>query len=369
MKIGLLLDDTLDTPDGVQQYVLTLGRWLEKSGHEVHYLVGDSKRQDIDNLHPLAKVIRLKFNGNRVGTPLPASKKRIIQVLGELKLDVLHVQMPYSPVFAARVINLAPEGTKIVGSFHVLPNGLVADIGARLLKFGLLSSLKKVDCFISNTANTQDFFKSAWGVESVIVPNPVHINQFITKEKYAWSKSRTQIVFLGRIVERKGALNLVEAMKFLPKSLLTKIDLHIGGRGPLYEELEKRIKGYGLSETVKLHGFITEEDKPRFLASADICIFPSTGGESFGVSLLEPMASGNSVILAGHNMGYDSVMGERADLMFDANNPKAIANRLAYWLRADKSEIKSTKKWLKEHCFNYDIEKSVGPKILDIYSQ
>src|ERR1700761_8080717 len=39
MKIALVLDDTLDTPDGVQQYILNVGSWLSEQGHEVHYLV------------------------------------------------------------------------------------------------------------------------------------------------------------------------------------------------------------------------------------------------------------------------------------------------------------------------------------------
>ena len=47
LKIGLVLDDSLDKPDGVQQYVLILGKWLSSQGHDVHYLVGETKRTDL----------------------------------------------------------------------------------------------------------------------------------------------------------------------------------------------------------------------------------------------------------------------------------------------------------------------------------
>jgi len=47
MIIGFVLDDSLDKTDGVQQYVITLGQWFAKHDHEVHYLVGETKRNDI----------------------------------------------------------------------------------------------------------------------------------------------------------------------------------------------------------------------------------------------------------------------------------------------------------------------------------
>ena len=40
LKIGFVFDDSLDKPDGVQQYMLSIGSWLTSQGHEVHYLVG-----------------------------------------------------------------------------------------------------------------------------------------------------------------------------------------------------------------------------------------------------------------------------------------------------------------------------------------
>lgn len=77
MKIGFVLDDGLDSPDGVQQYILTLGTWLEKQGHEVHFLVGQTERTDISNVHVLARNIGVRFNHNRLTIPLPANHGRI----------------------------------------------------------------------------------------------------------------------------------------------------------------------------------------------------------------------------------------------------------------------------------------------------
>ena len=126
----------------------------------------------------MAKVLRMKFNGNRVGTPLLASKSKIRNLLAELDLDVLHVQMPYSPLFAARVIRAASPETRIVGSFHVLPNGWLESLGARMLGWALHRSRKKIDYYIANTHTTAIFYHSAWGASSVVIPNPVNLDRF-----------------------------------------------------------------------------------------------------------------------------------------------------------------------------------------------
>jgi len=368
LKIGLLLDDTLDTPDGVQQYVLTLGEWLGGKGHEVHYIVGASKRKDVANLHPLARVVRLKFNGNRVGTPLLASKRRIKELVDTLDLDVVHVQMPYSPLFAGRFINALPSNVRVVGSFHVLPSDNATKFGAKALKKLLGKSLERIDQMLSNTTSTAAFFKEAWGVESRVVPNPVHVGKFITNKRFDWDKDKLNVVFLGRMVERKGAANLVEAMTLLPPRVAKNIRLHMGGKGPLLKRIEEQIKLNDLEECVSTLGFISEEDKPAFLASADIAIFPSTGGESFGISVVEAMAAGSGVVLAGRNPGYNCVLGQRPDMMFDASDPQSIADALTKWSDS-ATERREAQSWLAEHVKQYDIGKSVGPQILAAYTK
>ena len=104
MKIGFVLDDTLDTADGVQQYVLLVGGWLKRQGHDVHYLVGHSTRKDVDNIHSLARNVRVSFNKNRLSVPLPASTRAIKNLLKAEKFDVLHIQMPFSPFLAGKII-------------------------------------------------------------------------------------------------------------------------------------------------------------------------------------------------------------------------------------------------------------------------
>src|SRR5688572_10061763 len=120
LRIGFVLDDRLDKPDGVQQYVKLLGGWLSAHGHDVHYLVGESPGLKDQNIHHLGRTVKVRFNKNRMEIPLPANRRNIKKLLAEKEFDVLHVQMPYSPMLAARVIKNAAPTTSVVGTFHIL---------------------------------------------------------------------------------------------------------------------------------------------------------------------------------------------------------------------------------------------------------
>jgi phosphatidyl-myo-inositol alpha-mannosyltransferase len=92
-------------------------------------------------------------------------------------------------------------------------------------------------------------------------------------------------VFLGRLVPRKGVKHLLKAIdKINQKSQNTprKLQSELAARGDQLNELKRFVKNQQLSEIVSFDGFIDEKDKPAYLAAADLAVFPSLGGESFG---------------------------------------------------------------------------------------
>src|SRR5581483_312331 len=100
-----------------------------------------------------------------------------------------------------------------------------------------------------------------------------------------------KIVFLGRLVERKGVKYLIKAFNLLERNL-PDAHLVIAGDGPQRPALEALVKEYNLQAKVSFLGYIEEEDKPSILASAAVACFPSLYGESFGIVLAEAMAAG-----------------------------------------------------------------------------
>jgi phosphatidylinositol alpha-mannosyltransferase len=132
--------------------------------------------------------------------------------------------------------------------------------------------------------------------------------------------------------------------------------------------LVKPINPYNLQlqDKIKFLGFIEEEDKADLLASADIVCFPSLGGESFGIVLLEAMAAGAGVVIGGDNVGYRTVLGKRPDLLFNPKNPLELAGKLS-GLFENKEIVKELHAWQQLEVKKYDVN-VVGPRLLNIYA-
>lgn len=366
MKIGLVLDDGLDTPDGVQQYVTHVGAWLSSQGHEVHYLVGETTRRDIENIHVMSRNVHVRFNGNRMSVPLPTSRKRLKIFLKEHDFDILHVQAIYSPFMAGRLILSASATTAVIGTFHNLPySKLVAWSNWILARLNYRSG-KRFDRMLAVSSPARTFSKKWYGYDSEVLPNPVDVQRFSAGVS---TSDELTVVFLGRLVERKGAQYLLQAIDLILKDRLftEKFRVLIGGKGELIGEMQDFIEQKGLQEVVSLKGFIEETDKPDFLAQADIAVYPSTAGESFGIVLLEAMAASRGVVLGGNNPGYSSVLSPYPDQLFDPTDVRAFAEKLAWYLDHQAARERATE---LQHQYVQHFDTSVvGTKLLEIYNE
>lgn len=364
MKIGLVLDDTLDTSDGVQQYVLLVGDWLSQQGHNVHYLVGHTVRKDIANVHSLARNIRVRFNKNRLSVPLPASGKAIQSLLKKEQFDILHVQMPFSPFLAGKVIRYAPTDTAIVGTFHVAPHGKNVIAGTKALGVVQQKSLQRIDKVISVSEVAQQFALTTQNIQSVVIPNAINLKLW---EPAAQPKQKYDITFVGRLVTRKGCIYLLRALKRLSELRdISGLKVVIVGDGPERSTLEEYAQDNGLSEICHFEGYVSEDEKRSILQSSKLAVFPATGGESFGIVLLEAMAAG-ATVLAGNNPGYTTVLGSLPSSLFVPKDDEKLANNLQDML-AEARLLKKTYIAQQELVKQYDIE-IVGNAILKIYKQ
>ena len=367
LKIGFVLDDSLDRPDGVQQYVLTVGEWLRRRGHDVHYLVSATSRDDVDNIHSLARNIGVRFNGNRMRMPLPASPYYLRQFLAREQFDVLHVQMPYSPLFGARVINAAGKHTAVVGTFHVVPHSWYVRLASRLLAAMTVRSLHRFDNIVSVSPSAQVFAREAFGVKSEVVPAAIPLEDFKNAQPRRKKKHGLEVLFMGRLVYRKGCMLLLQATEQLVADRsVPPFHVTICGRGPLSLELEKYVTEHNLQKRVTFEGFVSEEDKPHYFAAADVSVFPSNGGESFGIVLVEAMASGQAAVLAGDNTGYRGVLNDcPGDVLFDPNDARALATTLRRVL-TDPAMRRHIAAWQERHARSFDIDR-IGPRLARTY--
>lgn len=368
LSIAFLFDDTLDSNDGVAQYVKTVGAWLSEQGHSVSYLVGETKISSWagGEVYSLSRNRQVVFNGNRLSMPMPTSASRIRTILEHQDFDVLHVQVPYSPFMAKHVINSAESSTAVVGTFHILPAGQAARLGSYFLRTLLGRSLKRFDSMISVSRPAAVFAKKTFGIDSKVIPNVVNARLFAQASKPRSDHGSKKIVFLGRLVKRKGCLELLRAFSKL-RQLLPGVRLIVAGDGPERPNLEKFVKKEKIDKSVKFLGYILEEDKSKLLAGADIACFPSLNGESFGIVLIEAMAAGARIVLGGNNPGYRSVLGQRPELLIDPRKPIEFSGRL-YELLTDRPLVGELHKWQTSQTNKYEVS-VVAPKIVEVYRQ
>jgi phosphatidylinositol alpha-mannosyltransferase len=370
LKVGFILDGGLEQPDGVQQYILALGDWFKSQGHEVRYLVSGDIAEGLSDAASLSRSLHVTSNGNRLSIPLPAKRSRLRTFMKTEKFDVLHVQTPYSPLMGERLIMLADDSTAIIGTFHILPYAWYFGVGNYLLGLWCRRSLKHFDKMLSVSSAAQTFAKRTFKISSEVLPNVIDYDRFHKAKARAEYRGdgKLTILYLGRLVPRKGCQMLLEAISLLVgRGAKPEFRVVICGSGPLEAKLKRYVSDHELESIVEFKGFISEADKPSYYASADLAVFPSKGGESFGIVLLEAMASGQAAVLAGNNPGYASVLKDQHDLLFDPNDPASLSNKLERYLSQPELR-RQMASWGEVYARDFDVG-VIGAKLLNIYSQ
>ena len=112
-----------------------------------------------------------------------------------------------------------------------------------------------------------------------------------------------------------------EIWKTTPFAALILLAPLLGGAGPL----EKQVRRYLLTRRtggVEMLGRVSDAEKDRLYATADIFVAPATGRESFGIVLLEAMAAGKAIV-AGYEFSLVLLMASVSVLLL-GSGPLAL---------------------------------------------
>lgn len=328
LRVALVYDDTLDRHGGIAQYCLTLAAGLQRRGHHVTFLVGESSPEARGEapVHSLARNVGVRFNGNRLSVPLWSRRRRVNEVVDAGRFDILHVQVPYSPLMAGRVIASADPRTAVIGTCHVFSERRIPRAGALVLGALARPTLRRFDEFIGVSEPAAVFARALLGVSTgEIVPNMVDI-EALRSGPAARNQAGPSVVFVGSLVPRKGVAGLISAFAAVADRHPTA-SLTIAGSGPLRRRLERQARDLRLEARTRFLGTVSEAEKGMLLRGADVTCFPARFGESFGVVLLEAMAADSAVVLGGANPGHRTVLG-REDVCVDADDPVGFAAKL-----------------------------------------
>jgi phosphatidyl-myo-inositol alpha-mannosyltransferase len=184
---------------------------------------------------------------------------------------------------------------------------------------------------IAVSAAARHFIDRFFPGDYKVIPNGVDVARFRDAVPIArWQDGVSNILFVGRHEPRKGLLELLKAHRILRKTGCN-CRLLIVGTGPQEREARRYVLTSRMSG-VEFLGRVSDEEKAQLFRTADVFVSPATGGESFGIVLLEAMAAG-APIVASDIHGYKGVLkrGEQG-LLVPPRKPKAIAAAVAQLL-------------------------------------
>jgi phosphatidylinositol alpha-mannosyltransferase len=303
----------------VTEHIKHLASQLRAQGNTVKILapVSTDKGEIPDDVYALGAVTPVPANGSVARISLSPDLGRTIKaILRTERFDIMHLHEPLMP--AVPWLVLRSSSSPNVGTFHAFgESSSIYAMGRPILRrfFNRLQGRIAV----SNAAH--EFVSQYFDGDFEIIPNGVDIARFSKRRPpLRWMRDgRPTILFVGRFEEhRKGLRWLLQALPFV-EPYFPDLRLVVAGSGdpesvaewlPLrdYTRPGRTIyRSAGSALEVEFTGFVSADDLPRYYQSCDIYCAPSTGGESFGIVLLEAMAAG-APVLASHIPGYSAVL-------------------------------------------------------------
>ena len=325
MRVGIVCPYAWDTPGGVAAHVDDLRIALIRLGHEAVIL---APAEDEDALPEYVtnggKPISISSNGSVAKINFgPGAVARARRWIKENDLDVLHVHEPAGPTLS--ILSIWVADGPIVATWHSSLKSARRELNAAAPI--VRSAMEKIRARIAVSEYARRSLVEYTGGDAVLIPNGVDCSQYAGDEPLpGHSRGRNTLMFLGRIDEpRKGLQILLEA---LPRVAEAVPDVSLLVAGPGDVEQVRGALNPELVERVEFLGLVSQEDKARALRSSDIYVAPNTGGESFGIILLEAMAAGTPVV-ASDIEAFQRVLDEgRAGVHFTNGDAGSLAEAL-----------------------------------------
>lgn len=361
MKIGLVCPYSIAKGGGVQEIVRALQAGLESRGHDV-YIITPLPREGAEPEYKTIFVGGSTDFNSPLSTTIQISAsiaEKIDAMLEEEQFDVLHFHEPWIPMLSLQLLNRSNAVN--VATFHAkLPETMMSRTISKVITPYTKSVLKYIHELTAVSDAAADYLCTLTDRSVAIIPNGIDLNFYQPPTRRADHKQKT-IFYVGRLEARKGLKYLLHAFKLLSEKR-PDVRLVISGDGVDRDKLESLAIDLELPN-VTFPGFISNEEKLKHLQTADLFCAPALHGESFGVVLLEAMATG-LVTVAGDNPGYASVMqGLGAISLVNPKHSAEFARRLDLLLYED--DLRSLwRTWAQENVAQYD-----WPKIVEQYEE
>ncbi|MFY9262912.1 MAG: glycosyltransferase family 4 protein [Arcanobacterium sp.] len=293
MKIGIACGYSWDVPGGVQFHIRDLAMELISRGHEVSVIAPSEKTEGLEDfLYPVGAAIPIRYNGSVARLSFgPKVNRQVRAWLAEQNLDVLHVHEPFTP--SVSMLALMSAEVPVVSTFHTaMDKSRMMSIAAPFL----VPMLDKIQARIAVSQEARRTAVQHLGGDAWVIPNGVFVKSMQITDKdprFTGSPERPTLSFLGRIDEPRKGLPVVARAFGKIRQEFPGVRLFVAGKG----DIDQARAMFGSdADAVEFLGPVSDADKAALLGSTDIYLAPNTGGESFGIILVEAMSAGAGIV-------------------------------------------------------------------------
>ena len=323
MKIALVSPYDTAHPGGVFEHIAHLRTEFVRHGHDVTILAPRGRKGGLevrDGFYGIGRTVPIPANGSTVRVTFDVTLYTAVKaLLRQEQFDLIHLHEPLIPVLPYLV--LLNSRSVNVATFHAFR---ASSPWYTAFKPYMTFMMSRLDARIAVSEPARDFVSQYFHGPYDIVPNGIDVDRFRDVEPFPWARDGVpRILFVGRYNEpRKGFKYLLRALPSIQQQFPDARLVVVGGGKP--DRFDGLMERYGV-RNVDFVGLVSPEELPRYYASCELFCAPSTSGESFGIVLLEAMASGRPVV-AGDIPGYRSVMTNgKEGLLVPPKNPHALA--------------------------------------------
>lgn len=334
MKIAMVSPYDFAWPGGVNAHVAQLSSELRSRGHSVRIIAPQTPARPLtagleeEHFIPMGRTVPLSAGGSQARVTLSWwLYPRVRGLMAREQFDIVHLHEPLAPLLPLMVLH--HSNAVNIGTFHAYSDRQRL---YRLSRPALRRWQRRLHGRIAVSAAARSFVAPHFPQHAYrVIPNGIEYHRFAGAKPFSHLKDgRKNILFVGRKDERKGLRYLLQAFASL---LSQRADLRVIIVGPGTPDRESvrilyEISGIDTGAAVNV-GAVDNDDLPRYYASADVFCSPATGGESFGIVLLEAMAAGAPVVASDIDGYRDVVVHEENGLLAPAREPDAIAGAVS----------------------------------------
>jgi phosphatidylinositol alpha-mannosyltransferase len=290
MRVALVSSYALSAFGGAQEQALAMSRELSRRGHDVLIVAPDGRDHEVYDTPALVArfgaVLKIPANGSRAPLTLsPIASRHAARTVSHFRPDVVHFHEPFAPLLGWGTLRAHEAPT--VATFHRGGGGPALSLTKPLLRRLALN----LDASGAVSASAAATINDACGIDATVLFNGFEMERFVATDRER--DDDIVLVVLGRHEERKGVGHAINAVRAHNAKDEDTWRLVVLGDGPQRRTLEALAAG---DPSIVFVGAPNDVDKRRWLRRANALIAPSLGGESFGMILLEGMASETSVV-------------------------------------------------------------------------